>query len=63
MTATKLIVALTLLLSATSIGLAQSQRNSGPDGPSRFNCYGAPFSGSAASSCDGYVSRRHRHHY
>ena len=53
MTATKFIVALALLLSATSISLAQSQRNYGPNGPSRFDCFGEPYSGSVASRCPG----------
>jgi hypothetical protein len=53
MTGMKIIVALTLLLSATSITLAQSQRNYGPNGPSRFNCYGEPYSGTVASRCPG----------
>jgi hypothetical protein len=53
MTARKLIVALALLLSATSLSFAQSQRNYGPNGPSKFNCFGEPYSGSAASRCPG----------
>jgi hypothetical protein len=42
MTATRLIVALVLLVGATSIASAQSQRNFGPNGPSRSDCYGEP---------------------
>ena len=53
MTATKLIVALALLLSATSIALAQSQRNYGPNGPSNYGCYGSFYTGTVASSCPG----------
>jgi hypothetical protein len=53
MTAKRLIVALALLLSATSITLAQSQRNYGPNGPSRYNCFGEPYSGTVASRCPG----------
>jgi hypothetical protein len=64
----KLVVALVLLLGATSISLAQSQRNFGPNGPSRFNCYGEPYSGTIASRCPGeggygYYGHRYRHRY
>lgn len=62
----KLVVALALLLGATSITFAQSQRNFGPNGPSRFNCYGEPFSGTVASHCPGaggYHGYRHWHRY
>jgi hypothetical protein len=61
MTAKKLIVALVLLLSATSIGLAQSQRNYGPNGPSGFNCFGEPYSGTVASRCPGGGGYGYRH--
>jgi hypothetical protein len=64
MTAKRLIVALALLLSATSITLAQSQRNYGPNGPSRSDCYGEPYSGAVASRCPGGGYRHHSHrHY
>ena len=65
MTATKIIVALMLLVGATSIASAQAQRNFGPNGPSRFDCYGEPYSGSVASRCPGERggSWRYRHHY
>jgi hypothetical protein len=65
MTAKRLIVALALLLSATSITLAQSQRNYGPNGPSRSDCYGEPYSGAVASRCPGGGGYRHHshHHY
>jgi hypothetical protein len=53
MTGKTIIVALALLLSATSITLAQSQRNYGANGPSRYNCYGEPYSGTVASRCPG----------
>jgi hypothetical protein len=49
----KLIVALALLLSASSMTLAQSQRNYGPNGPAKGDCYGSPYSGAAASRCPG----------
>ena len=61
MSATKIIVALALLLSTTSVGLAQSQRNFGPNGPSRFNCFGEPYSGSVASRCPGGGGYGYRH--
>ena len=57
----KLLVALALLLSATSMSLAQSQRNYGPNGPSRYNCFGEPYSGSAASRCPGTGGYGYRH--
>jgi hypothetical protein len=53
MTPTKFIIALALLLSASSMTLAQSQRNYGPNGPARGDCYGAPYSGAVASRCPG----------
>jgi hypothetical protein len=53
MTAKKIVVAVALLLSATSLTWAQSQRNFGPNGPSRSDCYGEPYSGSAGSRCPG----------
>jgi hypothetical protein len=53
MTPTKFIIALALLLSATSMTLAQSQRNYGPNGPAKGDCYGAPYSGAVASRCPG----------
>ena len=46
MTATRIFVALALLLGTTAIASAQSQRNFGPNGPARFDCYGEPYSGS-----------------
>ena len=53
MIAKKAFLAVVLLLTATSVTLAQSQRNWGPNGPSRANCYGSPYSGSVASRCPG----------
>lgn len=44
-----LALVLVLVLSATSITLAQSQRNYGPNGPAKGNCFGAPYSGTVAS--------------
>ncbi len=51
------LIALTFLLSATSIGLAQSQRNYGANTPSKNDCYGGPYSGTVASKCPGYERR------
>jgi hypothetical protein len=51
MIAKKAFLALVLLLTATSMTLAQSQRNYGPNGPSRSNCFGGPYSGAVASRC------------
>jgi hypothetical protein len=69
MTATRIIVALVLLVGATSIASAQSQRNFGPNGPSRSNCYGEPYSGAVASRCPGqgggygHHAARFHHYY
>ncbi len=57
MTATRIIVALVLLVGATSIASAQSQRNFGPNGPSRSDCYGEPYSGAVASYYRGQGDR------
>jgi hypothetical protein len=50
---TKIIVAVVLVLSATSLSLAQSQRNYGANGPSRSDCFGQPYGGAAADKCPG----------
>ena len=64
MSATKIIVALALLVGATSIAAAQSQRNLGPNGPSRSDCYGEPYSGAVASHCPGeHGYWHHARHY
>lgn len=63
MTAKKLVVAVALLLSATSMTWAQSQRNFGPNGPSRSNCYGEPYSGAVASRCPGQGGYWHSWHH
>ena len=60
MTAIRIFVALVLLVGATSIASAQSQRNFGPNGPSRSNCYGEPYSGAVASRCSGGYGHRYR---
>jgi hypothetical protein len=59
MSATKIIVALALLIGTTSIAAAQSQRNFGPNGPSRYNCFGEPYSGAVASRCPGGYGHRY----
>jgi hypothetical protein len=46
-------LALALFLGVTSIALAQSQRNYGPNGPARGDCFGAPYSGTIAARCTG----------
>jgi hypothetical protein len=51
MTAKTLVAVVSLLLSATTIVLAQSQPNYGPNGPGKGNCYGAPYSGAAGAKC------------
>jgi hypothetical protein len=50
------IAALLLLIGATSITLAQSQ-------PVRSHCFGEPYSGSAASRCNGGYHYHHYHHH
>jgi hypothetical protein len=47
----KFIVAVALLLGATSIALAQAQQNCALGAPVHGNCYGQPYSGSAQSRC------------
>ncbi len=51
MTVKKLAVAAALLLSVTSIALAQSQQNCAPGAPVRGDCFGQPYSGSAELRC------------
>jgi hypothetical protein len=64
MSATKIIVALALLIGSTSMVAAQSQRNFGPNGPSRSDCFGEPYSGAVASRCPGGgYGYRHWHRY
>lgn len=56
------LAALVLLVGATSIALAQSQPNFGPNGPSRSDCFGEPYSGAVASRRGGHHGWHH-HHY
>jgi len=66
MVATRIILVLVLLAGATLTAAAQSQRNFGPNGPSRSDCYGEPYSGAVASRCPGsggYGYYRHWHRY
>jgi hypothetical protein len=58
MAATKIIVAVALLVSATSMTLAQSQPNYGPNGPAKADCFGSPFSGTAGAKCTAHHFRR-----
>ena len=53
MTGKTITLALALLVGATAIAAAQSQRNYGPNGPSSYGCYGSSSTGTAASSCPG----------
>jgi hypothetical protein len=59
MSPTKIIVALALLLGATSMSVAQSQPNCGPGGNTAGDTYGKPPSGSAAAQ----RAARHHCHY
>lgn len=53
----KILIAVMVVLSATSSGFAQSQRNYGANTPSKNDCYGGPYSGTIASKCPGYERR------
>jgi hypothetical protein len=57
------IAALLLLIGATSIAMAQSQPNFGPNGPGRSDCFGEPYSGAVASRCAGAHAWHHHHYY
>jgi hypothetical protein len=48
-----IVIALALLVGATAIAAAQSQRNYGANGPSSYGCYGSFSTGTAASRCPG----------
>jgi hypothetical protein len=69
LTVKKLIVAMALCLSTTSAGLAQSQRNYGPNGPATGDTFGEPYSGTAAARrgdwlpYTAYSPYRHWHHH
>ncbi len=55
---TKLLIALAVVLGATSAGWAQSQRNFGPNGPATGDTFGEPYSGTyAARHADRYLQR------
>jgi hypothetical protein len=58
----KATIAAVLLMGATSIAMAQSQPNFGPNGPSRSDCFGEPYSGSVAGRCGGHHNWHH-HYY
>lgn len=50
---TRIILAVLVILSATSFALAQSQRNWGPNGPGRSDCFGSPYGGAVVDRCPG----------
>jgi len=53
MTGKTITLALALLVGATEIAAAQSQRNYGANGPSNYGCYGSFNTGTVASTCPG----------
>ena len=53
MTGKTILIALALLLGATAIAAAQSQRDYGANGPSSYGCYGSFSTGTVASRCPG----------
>jgi hypothetical protein len=63
MTSKTLIVAVALLLSATSAVLAQSQRNYGPNGPATGNSFGEPYSGTAGARMGDRLAAHHLYAY
>jgi hypothetical protein len=60
MIAKTLIAASAILIGVTSVTLAQSQRNYGPNGPATGDSFGEPYSGSAAA---GHRERAASHRY
>lgn len=61
MTMKKLIIALAVVLGATSMSFAQSQRNYGPNGPATGDSFGEPYSGTAAARNADRYWQRHWH--
>ncbi|HUC50950.1 MAG TPA: hypothetical protein VMA30_16350 [Xanthobacteraceae bacterium] len=61
----RFILVLAILLSATTISFAQSQRNYGPNGPATGDSFGEPYSGSAAARRGDWLpySARYHHHW
>jgi hypothetical protein len=53
MTGKTILIALALLLGASAIAAAQSQRDYGANGPSSYGCYGSFSTGTVASRCPG----------
>jgi hypothetical protein len=53
MTGKTILIALALLVGATAIAAAQSQRDYGANGPSSYGCYGSFSTGTVASRCPG----------
>jgi hypothetical protein len=58
-----LLLALALLLSATAISFAQSQRNYGPNGPATGDTFGEPYSGTAAAQRGDWLPYTGHHHW
>lgn len=65
----RVVLALAIVFSTAAIGLAQSQRNYGPNGPTTGDTFGEPYSGSASARrgdwlpYSGYHHRWHHHWY
>jgi hypothetical protein len=53
MTGKTITLAFALLVGATAVAAAQSQRNYGANGPGSYGCYGSFSTGTVASSCPG----------
>jgi hypothetical protein len=53
MTGKTITLAFALLVGATAIAAAQSQRNYGANGPFSYGCYGSFSTGTVASRCPG----------
>jgi hypothetical protein len=63
MTPKRLLVAAALLLSATTLVMAQAQPNC-PGGAARGDCYGQPYSGAAGARCRcAHFGAYHHHHH
>jgi hypothetical protein len=58
-----LVLTVAVLLTATSLSLAQSQRNFGPNGPAGGDSFGAPYSGTAGARHAGHGYYRYSRHY
>jgi hypothetical protein len=63
-----LLAACAVFLSATTVSLAQSLPNYGPNAPASGDSFGKPYSGAQplrqrARGYKAYASQRHSHHY